>query len=391
MRMQNVFRNGPPLAYSYYFVPVLVIAVIGLLDSAYLAVSHYRNFVDIGYQSFCAISRSFNCDTVSQSSYAVFWGVPIAVWGILGYGLFIFLLLFTWHPAAARKRGWTLLMLLASGFSVYSIYLAYISTYKIQSYCIMCILLYAVSFALLFYTWIIRKRFQCEGFFKAFVLDIAFLFRFPGISILAFFVFSGSAVLMIVAFPPYWHLQPPALTRDIPVGITEDGHPWIGASNPELTIIEFSDYRCFQCKKMHYYLRQLIEANPGTIRLVHRHFPMDHVINPIIKEPYHQGAAKLAVISLFALEKGKFWEVNDFMFDLPRGQITINLRDIARKADLEMHEIAYALQDIQLWEKLQKDILEALKYDLTGTPGFVIDGKMYPAQIPSEILRPYMK
>ena len=383
--------NIEPLPYIYYLIPVAAIALIGFFDSIYLAVSHYRNYTDIGYQSFCAISQAFNCDTVSQSPYSILFGVPLAVWGVMGYGFFLFLLGFAWHPAAEKKRVWTLLMVVALGFSGYSVYLAYISAYKIQSHCIMCILSYAVSFALFFYAMLIRNRFGSESFFQALASDIRYLLRFPWQSISGLFVFAFISLAMVAAFPAYWHMKTPEIGQNITTGVTENGHPWIGAENPRLTIVEFSDYRCFQCKKMHYYLRRIVEANPDQIRLVHRHFPLDHIVNPVVKEPYHQGAAKLAIISLFALDKGKFWEVNDFLFDLPRGQTTIKLLDLARKMNLDTGEIAYALQDRQLWEKLQKDILEALKYELTGTPGFVIDGKMYQAQIPSEILRPYMK
>jgi len=380
-----------PLPYIYYFIVVAIIALIGFFDSIYLAVSHYRNYTDLGYQSFCAISQTFNCDTVSQSPYSILFGVPLAIWGILGYGFFIFLLGFTWHPNIEKKRIWTLLMVLASGFSVYSIYLAYISAYKIHSHCIMCILSYAVSFALFFYALLIRNRFGCEAFFNALVLDIRYLLRLPLLSIPAASAFAGTALVLMIAFPAYWEMKLPEINKDITTGITKDGHPWIGAENPELTIVEFSDYRCFQCKKMHYYLRRIIETNPDKIRLVHRHFPMDHVINPIVKEPFHKGSAQLAIISLHALEKGKFWEMNDLLFDLPKGQVTIKLKDLARKTDLDLGAIAYALQDRELWEKLHNDILEALNFELTGTPGFVINNKMYPAQIPPDILRPYIK
>jgi hypothetical protein len=162
--------------------------------------------------------------------------------------------------------------------------------------------------------------------------------------------------ILLIAFPQYWHLEPPVLSKDIATGVTEDGHPWIGAEDPELTIIEFSDYRCFQCKKMHYFLRRLIEANPDRIRLVHRHFPMDHVINPLVQDPFHPGAAKFAVISLFALEKGKFWEMNDFLFDIPRNISAVNLRNIAKETGFDFKEIQYVFQDRHLWEKLIKDI-----------------------------------
>jgi uncharacterized membrane protein len=133
----------------------------------------------MGYQSFCAISQALNCDTVSQSPYSILFGVPVPVWGILGYAFFLILLMFAWPQSAQRKRVWTLLFLISLGFTVYSLVLAGISTYRIHSYCIMCILSYAVNLLLLYFTWIVRNRFQCEPILKAIALDIRYLLNYP--------------------------------------------------------------------------------------------------------------------------------------------------------------------------------------------------------------------
>jgi uncharacterized membrane protein len=107
--------------------------------------------------------------------------VPVPVWGIIGYGFFLTLLIFAWPSKAEKKRVWTALFGVAAAFSAYSIILAVISTYRIQSYCIMCILSYAVNLALLFLTWLVRKRFQCEPIFKAFKLDVGYLLTTHGV------------------------------------------------------------------------------------------------------------------------------------------------------------------------------------------------------------------
>jgi len=60
-----------PLPFSVYFWTVAILAMAGLANSIYLAVSHYRVYTDIFYSSFCAISKAINCDTVSQSIYSM--------------------------------------------------------------------------------------------------------------------------------------------------------------------------------------------------------------------------------------------------------------------------------------------------------------------------------
>ena len=380
-----------PLPYPYYSIPVFAFAITGFFDSVYLAISHYRNYVDMGYHSFCAISKSLNCDTVSQSPYSIFLNVPVPVWGILGYGFFLFLLVFAWQERAEKKRVWTLLLIISLAFSIYSVILAFISSYHIRSYCIMCILSYAVNLALLFYAWIIRKRFRCEPVFIAVKKDILYLLDYPKTVVPVISGFAAIALFMILFFPPYWQMNPPELSRNIPTGVTEDGHPWIGAKSPVLEIIEFSDYRCFQCKKMHYFLRRLIESHPEKIRLIHRQFPMDHTINPLVAEPFHPGTAKLSILAIYAGKHNKFWEMNDYLFALSSDIEALNMKTIAKDVSLEFESMHAAFRDQRIWNELWHDIQEGIhKYELSGTPGFVIDGQMHLAQIPAEILKPYL-
>jgi uncharacterized membrane protein/protein-disulfide isomerase len=380
-----------PLPYPYYFVPVILITLIGLFDSIYLAISHYRNYADIGYQSFCALSRAINCDTVSQSPYSIFLDVPIPIWGIMGYAFSLVLILFSWPVAAARKRVWSFLLVVSLSFCIYSIILAGISMFLIHSYCIMCILSYVVCFFMLYYVWIIRKRFACDGIFSGIRLDILYLMHFPKISLSIMSLFAAGIVLLFAFLPRYWDMMPPVLPKDIPRGITEDGHPWIGAEHPELVIVEFTDYMCFQCKKMHFHLRRIVQNNPDKIRLVHRHFPMDNKINPIVKEPFHIGSAQLSLLAIYGAEKGKFWEINDVLFNLPR-KGTVNIRQVAEKSGLDYEEMRYVFHKKKIWRILWKDISEGLnKYQLSGTPGYVINDRVYLGQIPPGILKNYVQ
>jgi len=46
--------NGKPLPYRYYAIPVFILLLLGLADTGYLIYSHYRNYTDISFSSFCA-------------------------------------------------------------------------------------------------------------------------------------------------------------------------------------------------------------------------------------------------------------------------------------------------------------------------------------------------
>lgn len=374
------------LSYGFYFSIVMFVALIGLVDSVYLSISHYRVYTDIGYKSICAISRSFNCDTVSQSPYSIFLGVPVPVMGIMGYSFFLALLFFAWPRKSTEKRIWTLLMFISLFFSVYSIVLAAISTFYISSYCIMCILTYAVNFILLYFSWLIRRRFNAESIAKALYLDIRYLRTYVKSISTIISIFVIIFVLLFAFFPNYWQLTKKSLFKSLAIGVTEEGYPWIGAENPSITIMEFSDYLCFQCNKMHSYIRQIIERYPDSIRLIHRHFPMDSEYNPLVDESFHVGSGKMAIIALYAQEKGEFWKINDVLFELGSSKKDFNTKTIAEKMNISGRELSLAMKSKFLRFKLKHDIAVGIDMGITGTPGFVIDGEVYLGTIPKEFL-----
>jgi len=378
-------KSIKPLPFPFYFWPVAAIALSGLVDSVYLSVSHYRVHTDMGYHSFCAVSKAINCDTVSQSRFSIFLNVPVPVWGIFGYLFFMVLLVFVSKTATQEKsRLWPTLFMVALCFSLYSIVLALISTFYIRSYCIMCIASYAVNLLLLFYCWLIHRRFSRLSLMAGLKEDFLFILKNRIKSAVLIGGFLALFVMLGVFFPAYWEMSPPIVNRDIPSGITADGHPWIGGEDPILTITEFTDYQCFQCTKMHFYLRELVEDNPEKIRLVHRHFPMDHAYNPLVKEPLHVGSGKMALYSLYAAERGKFWLFNDMLFDVDTSKGHFNLRGMAKNAGFDVYDLSRAVKDPGLQRKLLIDIRDGLRLGVTGTPTYIIDGEVYVGNIPPE-------
>ena len=376
-----------PLPFPAYYVPTLVLALGGLADSIYLALSHYRVYTDIGYSSFCAISKSINCDTVSQSPYSILFNIPVPLWGVFGYLIFILVLLKAWGEHRRHKDGWALLQIMALGFSIYSVVLAFISTYFVHSYCIMCIISYGINLLLLFYTSMIRRRFKLPPLLAGLRRDIRMLWKSPPLRWAAvILILTASAGILF--FPAYWQLADDLpLDARLQTGITEEGHPWIGALEPRLEVVEYADYLCFQCRKMHRYLRQLVARYPDRIRLVHRHFPMDHEVNILVPEPFHLGAGNMALLALYAAEEGKFWEMNDALYAAAGTHAALDLKKLSAQTGLDLAGIRAALtQRSDLRLKLARDIGDGLKREITGTPAYVIDGQVHLGQIPPEVI-----
>lgn len=357
--------------------------------ASYLTLAHYRNFTDISYQSFCAISRSLNCDTVAQSPYSIFLGVPMAVWGCIGYAIFGALLLL-FKPNEKAFQGTALLCLIAFLFSLVSIALALVSTVYIHSYCLLCLTSYGVNFGLFLTTWMAQSRFGSSSFRANLQKDFARLReqhrKAIGIG-LASVALTGVAAIF---YPQYWLLEALSANTHIDSGVTEDGNPWIGAEHPTLTIIEYTDYLCFQCGKMHNHLRQLVNKYPDQIRLIHRHFPLDSLVNPAAKETVHPNAGLIALFALMAQKHNLFWEVNDALYREARAKKSINFKSIAQEVGIDLTHFQEELDSLQLKEKLINDIRAGISFKMTATPSYVIDGKLYSGSIPDRILSTVM-
>lgn len=383
--------NGKPLPYRYYAIPVFILLLLGLADTGYLIYSHYRNYTDISFSSFCALTKAINCDTVSQSPWSILLGLPLAIWGLFSYLLYSIIFLAASRQTKGSETLWHLLFLLGLVYTAASIWFGYVSATKVKAYCLLCLASYGINFALCFYAWFIRRRFCADPFLHGVK---------KGMSHLLNSWFLTGTILCLVAIllflkanlPRYWEYTLPPLSTTVTQGLTAEGNPWIGAEDGEITIHEYADYQCFQCSKMHLLLRRLIAEHPGKIKLIHHHYPMDHEFNNIVVPvPFHVGSGKMAMIAIYAASKGKFWEMNDALYQMGRDKKPFNTRTLAEKTGFSGGELAAATRHPQIREFLAYDIRQGMKLRITGTPSYVVDGKVYAGSIPSEILRKIMQ
>ena len=375
----------------YYWVTLISFTSIGIGVSVYLSLNHFWVYTDITYSSFCAISRAINCDTVAQSPWSIFLGLPVSLWGLFGYLLFLLFLLPYAKPLNMVPQIWTWLVLLSGLFSIISSYFGYISATRIHSYCIFCIISYAVNFGLFYFSWLVYRRVRTDSFFQGLLSSLKTIVD-EKLFVCLIGVLLTTWICLYIFLPQYWILETPPANTTLETGVTTSGHPWIGAENPKITIEEFSDYQCFQCAKSHLILRQLVARYPQTIRLVHRHYPMDHAFNPtVVQEPFHIGSGKMALLAIYAMTKGKFWEMNDALFELGRAKKPFNTQLLAKKTGIPSAELVMALSHPAIKQQLDRDILRGMKLRILGTPTFVIQDQVYTGHIPMDVLNPILQ
>ncbi len=149
------------------FYLLLVLALGGLADAAYLTHEHYLNIIPP-----CHINRFFtilsDCGLVLHSKYAVLFGVPLALLGAIHYFILssaIMAALFT------KKRIFKIWILIQSaGGALFSIYLMYLQFFVIKSICVYCTLSALVSFIIFILSlfWLERARKAIVIYTKAF-------------------------------------------------------------------------------------------------------------------------------------------------------------------------------------------------------------------------------
>ncbi len=132
---------------------IFILSIIGFLISVKLTQVYFNaNFVLDAGPSFCTITKTINCDAVAQSKFAVFLGIPLAIWGMM---LYLFLMFLTFVDEIGKFKLFGFLKALKNPLNyIYvvsfvslavSIVLAMISFFIINKICVLCFATYLID------------------------------------------------------------------------------------------------------------------------------------------------------------------------------------------------------------------------------------------------------
>jgi len=357
---------------------VLALAAVGLALSIELTLLHYRIHTDPTYESWCKIGETVNCDAVERSPYAVAFGLPVSLWGGLGYLVMIGVVLsgLLRRPAATWPRG--ALLGISALFVLVSAENAAISWFVVQAVCVLCTGTYVVNLGLLVTTLVATRR-SGGGTLALVWSDVVALRRQWLASAIAAICFVGAGAALITHYPRYWHdrVELPGGPAGLPNGRTESGTPWIGAREPRVTIVEFSDYQCPFCSRSHSVVRRAVAQQPDRIRLEHRHFPLDIECNDLLDRPFHPYACAAARAAECAADQGKFWEMNDLLYLAQHDLRPDKIDRFVDKLALDRTRFAGCLSAAETEHALQQDIDAADRLKTRGTPLYLINGRLH--------------
>ncbi len=118
---------------------IIVLIFIGIYDAGYLTIEHYRDTIPP-----CSLHNIFaDCGRVLRSQYAVIFGVPLALLGLVHYVTLLGFTLIAFRFQKWWSKYWLLIQ--TAGGLLFSIYLVYLQLFVIRAICPYCMLSAVVS------------------------------------------------------------------------------------------------------------------------------------------------------------------------------------------------------------------------------------------------------
>ena len=169
------------------------------------------------------------------------------------------------------------------------------------------------------------------------------------------------------------------LVADNADALFRDGYSWVGG-NPDgdVTIIEFSDYRCGYCRRAFPEVEELIESD-GNIRFIMKEFP-------ILGEA-SLTSSRFAIATQLEAGDDAYKSVHDALMTLEGEPSEPVLRRLADTLGLDADAILARMSDPEITRRIQETRELATRLQINGTPSFVFESEMLRGYVPLDGMR----
>jgi protein-disulfide isomerase/rhodanese-related sulfurtransferase/uncharacterized membrane protein len=335
----------------------LLLAFLGLFDSLYLFwiyTSPARTMVCVGT----------GCDTVRLSAYSHLGGVPMPVYGVIGYVLIVLLIVAESlaTPALAGKIRYALAGATGFGF-VFSAYLEYVQGFVLHAFCAWCVtsgVVMTLLCALAAYDVIqpgeaIGSEARISRLRGYYLLGVASMV----VGVPAFYVLAKHGE----APPP----PPPTPTESTASRLVRPDSHAMGNSNAALTVVEFGDFECPVCGREAPVAKQIRAQYSNRVRFVFRQFPLIHT---------HPFAQRMAEASECAADQGKFWESIDVIYAHQDDLSEDALKHDAAELGLDSGHFNQCMDTGATAARVSRDREDGKALGVNATPTFFIGRKV---------------
>ena len=377
-------RSAPDSLAAPWLALALVAAGLAL---AVVLTHNYHQHMLAGQVSGCTISEYVDCDRVSESPFAAVAGVPISALAIAAYGALGVLLALPLLPPFRRLASINLdiaLALSAVGTLV-ALALAAVAALVIGALCIYCALLQAVTVAL-FLVLLWRRgrqrarsgsRRQLRGVGQGVgsaVLALAVGAVLAGIATLGFESRALAAADRAVSAAALADVSPYLSRNAISFDITDS--PGVGPADAPVQIVVFGDYNCSHCRHFDPEALQLADDFPGDVRVVFKFFPLDATCNRYMGPQQRSSSCLAAAAAYAAYQYDQFLDYHLLLFEHFQNHAPQRLLANAEEAGIEDQEgFLAAIQSEETLRVIQRDIDEAARGGVQGTPTIFVNGR----------------
>jgi protein-disulfide isomerase len=155
--------------------------------------------------------------------------------------------------------------------------------------------------------------------------------------------------------------------------LVRDHSPTLGAPDARVHIVEFLDPACETCRAFYPFVKELMAAAPGRIRVIVRY------------APFHDGSDQLVKMLEAAKLQGKFWETLEAMFASqpnwaahhnPQPELVWNHLD---GIGLDIEKLKADMASPAVAAAVRQDLDDARALNVTKTPEFFVNGRPMPS------------
>ena len=380
----------------------LVFALAGLAFAGASAWVHYKLLTQPAYTSVCDINETFSCSQVYLSQYGSVQGVPVAIFGLIWFGLVALLAAYSRPKEQATDPSGAYIFALATVGLGVIIYLAYASFFVLKNGCILCIGTYAAVIAIFLVSSasvsmpMTRLPGRLFGDLRALVsrptaLLVAILFLAGAASAIAFFPKEGSGSGSASAAPkPQEPAPTPQQAADMDKADKAFADAWfqqrrvdigVPANGAKVLIVKFIDWQCPSCKAAYFAYKPILEefekTNPGEVRQVIKDYPLNSRCNYNIGREMHPSACEEAAAVRMVREKGKEKEdeLVTWLFSMP------DVQQMQRTPDMVKGQVA-RLTGVQNFDReyaarlpdIKRDVADGGALNVSRTPTYFVNG-----------------
>ena len=156
------------------------------------------------------------------------------------------------------------------------------------------------------------------------------------------------------------------------VSVDDGGSPDRGPKQAPVSIIEFGDFQCPYCGRTRPTIAQVLETYPNQVRYVFRDFPL----------PFHQQAMKAHEASYCAGDQGRYWEMNQKLFNNQQALDTEHLSAYAQELGLDTDQFRRCLDSGAYATQVNQNRYAGEQAGVSGTPTFFVNGRMVVGAVP---------